>query len=111
MGPSFADAPFTIPTPRRQPPSSYQLPPHCYEGQNEGQTDGFEGYLPHTSRRHRAPTRRTIAGKTCELAGNVTRLPHHQDAARHGWRSALPSLKLSWFLRPATTTTSHIYIY
>ena len=43
----IADAPFTITAPRRRPPSSYQPPPHCYEGQIEGQTDGFEGDLPY----------------------------------------------------------------
>ena len=45
--PRIADAAFTIPAPRRRPPSTYQLPPQCYERQIEGQSDGFEGYLPY----------------------------------------------------------------
>ena len=76
--PSFADAPFTIPTPRRRPPSSYQLPPHCYVGQIEGQTDGIEEYLPcHT------PTDATSADKTRErsIAGKPC-TPHKQNNSR-----------------------------
>ena len=78
----IADAPFTIAAPRRRPPSSYQLPPHCYVGQIEGQTDGIEEYLPcHT------PTDATLRRQDERTIDRRESLVHRINKTTRGNRS------------------------